>query len=82
MKLNTGIKIDDVQVSILLYADDICLIAENEPSLQRMVDTVYTWCSKWQLLVNLEKSKLIHFRRERKRQQMYSSLMVMALLMC
>ena len=33
-KLNCGIKMDDVQISILLYADDICLISDNEPSLQ------------------------------------------------
>ena len=65
-QLNCGIKIDDVQLSILLYADDICLIADNEPSLQLMLDTVYNWCNKWQLLVNLEKAKIIHFRKERK----------------
>ena len=31
--LNKGIKIDDESISILLYADDVVLLAENETDL-------------------------------------------------
>ena len=35
--LNCGINIDDIQLSILLYGDDIALIAPDENSLQLSV---------------------------------------------
>ena len=34
--LNIGVDIDDLNVSILLYADDIALIAPDERSLKNM----------------------------------------------
>ena len=60
--MNCGIKVDDELVSIFLYADDIALVAPDENSLQRMLDCLYNWCSEWKLLVNPEKSQVIHFR--------------------
>ena len=36
--LGKGVKVDDAQVSILLYADDIALIATDEESMQHMLD--------------------------------------------
>ena len=38
--LNCGVTIDVMKVSILLYADDIVLIAPKEESLQKMLDFV------------------------------------------
>ncbi|XP_071123934.1 uncharacterized protein [Mytilus edulis] len=38
--LDCGVRIDDTMLSILLYADDIALIAPDEESLQKMLDTV------------------------------------------
>ncbi|XP_063436893.1 ankyrin repeat domain-containing protein 50-like [Mytilus trossulus] len=38
--LNCGVCFDDTVLSILLYADDIALIAPDEESLQKMLDTV------------------------------------------
>jgi len=38
--LNCGVPFDDVCLSLLLYADDIALIALDENSLQRMLDSV------------------------------------------
>ena len=47
---------------MLLYADDIVLIAPTEENLQLMLDTMNSWCRKWKLTVNQEKTKVIHFR--------------------
>ncbi|CAC5384974.1 unnamed protein product [Mytilus coruscus] len=59
--LQCGIRIGDDILSILLYADDIALIAPDEASLQRMLDVVSDWCSQWKL-VNPSKSNVVHFR--------------------
>ncbi|VDI22082.1 Hypothetical predicted protein [Mytilus galloprovincialis] len=47
--LQCGIRIGDDLVSILLYADDIALIAPDKDSLQKMLDVVSDWCSQWKL---------------------------------
>ena len=59
---NLGVDIDERQLSILLYADDIALIAPDVDSLQLMLDKLHEWCSKWQLSINSDKTKIVHFR--------------------
>ena len=61
--LNAGIPIDDTNmVSILLYADDVVLLAPDEESLQRMLNVVNDWCKKWRLCLNFDNTKVVHFR--------------------
>ena len=45
-ELNLGVDIDSCNVSILLYADDIVLIAPNENNLQNILDYVKDRCKK------------------------------------
>ena len=59
---NIGIQLNDLNVSTLIYADDLVLISENESNLQKMIDIIKDWCSKWRLVVNVGKTKIIHFR--------------------
>ena len=66
--LNYGIKLEDQNVSILLYADELVLIATNEYELQEMIETLYLWTKKWRISINSEKSNIMHFRTARKRQ--------------
>ena len=61
--LNVGIPIDDHMLSILLYADDMVLLAENEQNLQLMIQKLDEFCSKWRLTINVDKTNIIHFRR-------------------
>ena len=68
--LGLEITINDAKVSVLLYADDICLIlAYNDQDLQRVLDTLpyYNWCKRWRVLINTEKLKVVHFRMGRRR---------------
>lgn len=60
--LNCGIEMVGDRLALLLYADDIVLIAPSEQSLQLMLDTVHEWCTKWRLTINKDKTKIIHFR--------------------
>ena len=60
--LNLGIPIDTYNLSILLYADDIVLLSENETNLQCMLDKLHEWCIKWNMKVNEAKTNVVHFR--------------------
>ncbi len=62
------INIGDTEINCLLYADDMVLIAEDENSLQCMLNEVYNWCIHWRLNVNESKTKVVHFRNSRKLQ--------------
>lgn len=64
-KLNIGIKLKDEILSILLYADDMVLMADNEKDLQSLLDCVAGWCSKWKLSENIDKTKVVNFRPKR-----------------
>ena len=65
-RLNKGVDIDGHNISILLYADDIVLISDNEINLQIMLDHMYAWCLKWKLKLSIEKSNVIHIRPKRR----------------
>jgi len=60
--LDIGIDIEGEQIGILLYADDIELIAENENDLQLLLHILNTRCKHKALNVNCEKTKIGHFR--------------------
>ena len=48
---------------ILAYADDIVLLAKSERDLQRLLNCASNWCNKWRVIINCDKSKIMHFRR-------------------
>ena len=54
-ELDKGIAIDNCKVSILLYADDVVLVAENEQDLQILIDRVDFWCEKNEMSININK---------------------------
>jgi hypothetical protein len=60
--LNSGIDIGTYLLCVLLYADDLILMAPDVQSLQTMLDRLNIWANKWQIEINLDKSKIIHFR--------------------
>ena len=65
---NIGVILEEgLLINILLYADDIVLLAENEEDLQSLLFIVECWCKKWQLGVNLTKTNIMHIRSKRKK---------------
>jgi hypothetical protein len=56
------IDIDNAKLAILLDVDDVVLLAENEKDLQKMLDVLNFWCKNDALYVNVNKSKIMHFR--------------------
>ena len=69
---NIGINLDDhLFLNILMYADDIVLLAENEADLQSLLLIVEKWCKEWRLEVNLTKTNILHVRNKRKLQSKF-----------
>ena len=46
-----------------MYADDIVILADDKKILQKMIDRLENYCSSWSMVVNLEKSKIMVFRK-------------------
>ena len=60
--INKGINIDGQYLNILLYADDLVLLADSEESLQVLLQHLHQWCLTWKIQVNCDKSNVVHFR--------------------
>ena len=67
-----GVSIGEEKVFMLMYADDLILLGENENDLQSLLDVLYKWCDNWNVQVNCEKSAVIHFRPHSKTQTTHS----------
>ena len=63
-ELHCGVEYGDNSISMLLYADDIILIANDEHKFQRMLDVLDEYCKTWRLTINPNKSKIVHFHRK------------------
>ena len=55
------VSMNNQELSILLYADDIVLLSEKASGLQRAINLFQEYCRKWKLKVNLKKTKIIIF---------------------
>ena len=69
--LNSGVKVGNTGICILLYADDIVLLSDSEEKLQALLNHLNTWCNKWQLVINSDKSKIVHFRKRVREQSSF-----------
>ena len=59
---NLGLKFVNEIVHILMYADDIALIANDPDSMQSMLCLFEKWSNNWQVNCNVAKSNVVHFR--------------------
>lgn len=56
-----GIVLDDEVLLHLLWADDLVLVANSPEGLQKQLDGLFTFCSKFKMIVNELKSKVMIF---------------------
>ena len=61
--INMGITIDQVSIYLLLFADDTVLLSEAAQGLQQMLDSLHGYCNTWSLTVNVDKTKILVFRK-------------------
>ena len=52
-------QLSEKQVGSLLYADDHVILPTSPGGLQHSLDKLHSYCTKWQLEVNLKKSKVM-----------------------
>ena len=53
-QLSLGVKCGEILVALLMFADDIAIMAETEEDLQCMLNKLHTLCESWQLHINTE----------------------------
>ena len=53
------------KILILLYADDTILLSESRDDLQIMLNEFSTYCKKWKLKINVQKTKILIFSKGR-----------------
>ena len=61
--LNDGISIDQLQLYLLLFADDAVLFFETLERLQNHLINLENYCRKWNLTVNVPKTKIVVFSK-------------------
>ena len=61
--MNDGINLQQLQLYILLFADDAVLFSETREGLQNELNNLESYCKKWNLTVNVEKTKIVVFRK-------------------
>lgn len=69
--LSSGIRVNMYNVIHSMYGrvksqvrfDDSVFFAETREGLQKGLDIIYDYCTRWRLTVNTEKTKVVVFRR-------------------
>ena len=51
------VKIKDLTLNNLLYADDLVFVSETSSGLQNCLDRLQEYCDQWRLTVNIKKTK-------------------------
>ena len=55
--------IDNTQLSSLMFADDLILFSSTNKGLQKCIDNLSQYCNKWNLTINLKKTKIVTFSK-------------------
>ena len=51
----------NILISLLMFADDIVLIADSAEDLEKMLDVVYNYSLKWRFRFNFDKCSVVVF---------------------
>ena len=63
---NSGIQIDELEIILLLFADDLVIFGNSPKDLQNSLNKLYEYCQTWGLEVNTQKTKVMVFRKKGK----------------
>ena len=65
-EVNAPISFGNIKIDALLYADDLVIIADSPRILQNKLNSLTSYCNLWNLSINPDKTKTVHFRNNRK----------------
>lgn len=57
------VNLNNASLSCLMYADDLIILSESASGLQCALDKLNSYCNKWKLLVNIDKSNVMIFNK-------------------
>ena len=57
------VNLRDLSLFLLLYADDTVILSDSRKGLQNLLDRLYTYSSDWNIEVNIDKTKIVIFRK-------------------
>ena len=63
--------LEGIKLNILLFADDVALLANTRQDLQKLLDAVYEYSQKWRFRWNSSKSKVMRFGSRKAPKQRY-----------
>ena len=63
-RMGIGCHLRSVFLSILLYADDMALIAPSLKGLQKLLSATETYCNQWDIMLNTKKTKNMSFGKK------------------
>ena len=58
-----GLTLDQINIFLLMFADDAVLLSETKEGLQDLLKELENYCKRWNLTVNIEKTKVMIFRK-------------------
>ena len=58
---NSGLCLDDISFILMLFADDMVIFGKDANDLQKSLDLLDVYCSRWDLQVNTYKTKGVFF---------------------
>ena len=58
--MGLGVRCGEVLLALLMFADNIALLAKTEQELQTLLDCLYSWYNTWLLHISTSKSKVVH----------------------
>ena len=63
-RMHIGCRLKNVFLSILLYADDMALVAPSLRGLQRLLIAAESYCQQWDIMLNASKTKNMSFGKK------------------
>ena len=60
---NAGLTLEQLSIYLLLFADDAVLFSDTIEGLQYSLNNLESYCNKWNLEVNVDKTKIVVFRK-------------------
>ena len=61
--LNVGCHLFGIFLAMILFADDLCLLAPTRAALNKLIQKCASYCNKHGLTFNAKKSKILFFQR-------------------